>query len=267
MFPRAVALVTSPTGAAIRDMLRVIRRRCPSTRVIVCPVRVQATKPPARSPTASPSSTGSRRSNDDRRPGGGSSMICGVQRGSGRAGDRAPRIPVISAVGHETDFTISDFVADLRALTPTGRGESSRAGRQGTGGDLDSCRRRLGRALTRERASAREQLAGLAQRCEPRRFENLIRERNSTWTNSASGSSAARNGRRSSRASAWARSRAGSNRSAVRRVAARLQHHAPRAARRRRPRRRRPAPRRSRPAPGSIAANSGRGWKDFSCAI
>jgi exodeoxyribonuclease VII large subunit len=179
MFPRAVALVTSPTGAAIRDMLRVIGRRCPSTRVIICPVRVQGDE--AAGEIAAGIALVNRLADVE-------VMIVG--RGGGSLEDLWPfneevvaraiarsRIPVISAVGHETDFTISDFVADLRALTPTDAANQVVPDAGELAGDLDSLRRRLGRALTASAASARERLAGLAQRCEPRRFDERIRAR------------------------------------------------------------------------------------------
>ncbi len=179
MFPRVVALVTSPTGAAVRDMLRVIRRRCPATRVLVCPVRVQGGE------AAGEIADGIALVN--RLP---EVEVMIVGRGGGSLEDLWPfneevvaraiarsRIPVVSAVGHETDFTISDFVADLRALTPTDAANQVTPDARQLAEDLDSLRRRLGRALTAGAASARERLAGLAQRCEPRRFDERIRAR------------------------------------------------------------------------------------------
>ncbi len=250
MFPRVVALVTSPTGAAVRDMLRVIRRRCPATRVLVCPVRVQGGE------AAGEIADGIALVN--RLP---EVEVMIVGRGGGSLEDLWPfneevvaraiarsRIPVVSAVGHETDFTISDFVADLRALTPTDAANQVTPDARQLAEDLDSLRRRLGRALTAGAASARERLAGLAQRCEPRRFDRAHprpRAAGGRTLPAACPRCAARGG-----SSGRALERAlGAARVAqpVLRAAARLQHHAPRAAGRGRPRRRRPAPRRPRP--------------------
>ena len=120
--PRTVALVTSPTGAAVQDMLRTLRTRCPACRVVVYPVRVQG-EGAAQEIAAAVGHINLALPDVD-------VMIVG--RGGGSIEDlwafneevlaralRASRIPVISAVGHETDTTIADFVADVRALTPT----------------------------------------------------------------------------------------------------------------------------------------------------
>lgn len=120
-YPEVIGLVTSPTGAAIRDMTKIIHSRFPSVKLIVYPVRVQGTK------AAEEIAQAIRDFNLYRKI---DVMIVG--RGGGSLEDlwafneevvaRAiyeSRIPVISAVGHEIDFTISDFVADLRAPTPS----------------------------------------------------------------------------------------------------------------------------------------------------
>ena len=124
-FPRTVAVVTSPTGAAIRDVIRVIGARSPGTRVVVVPALVQG--------------TGAAR--DIARAvglvdewGGADVMIVG--RGGGSLEDLwafneeevaraiwSADTPVVSAVGHEIDLTIADMVADLRAATPSNAGE------------------------------------------------------------------------------------------------------------------------------------------------
>lgn len=124
-YPQVVALVTSATGAAIKDMLSVIQRRNASVQLILVPVQVQG--PGAAEDIA----LGVERCNRY-----GSIDIIIVGRGGGSIEDlwafneervaRAianSRIPVVSAVGHEVDFTIADFVADLRAATPSVAGE------------------------------------------------------------------------------------------------------------------------------------------------
>ncbi len=120
--PRTVAIVTSPTGAAVQDMLRTIRTRCPAVSVLVYPVKVQG-EGAAREIAAAVAHLNLAFPDVD---------VLIVGRGGGSIEDlwafneevvaraiHASRIPVISAVGHETDTTISDFVADVRALTPT----------------------------------------------------------------------------------------------------------------------------------------------------
>jgi len=127
--PRTVAVVTSPTGAVLRDILQTIRRRYPAVRVLVYPVRVQGAG------AAEGIAAAVRGLNANAaRLGGIDVMIVG--RGGGSLEDlwafneeavaraiHASRIPVVSAVGHETDFTIADFVADVRAATPTAAAE------------------------------------------------------------------------------------------------------------------------------------------------
>jgi exodeoxyribonuclease VII large subunit len=124
-FPRRIAVVTSPTGAAVRDILNVTGRRSPLADVAVYPVRVQG--PGAAEEIAH----ALERLNA---VGGWDVIICG--RGGGSLEDlwafneevvaraiAASAIPVVSAVGHEVDYTIADFVADVRAETPTAAAE------------------------------------------------------------------------------------------------------------------------------------------------
>jgi exodeoxyribonuclease VII large subunit len=117
----SVALVTSPTGAAVRDMIRIIRGKNTAVRITIVPVLVQGRDAAADI---------ARALRDVNKWGGADVIILG--RGGGSIEDlwafneevtaraiAASQIPVISAVGHETDFTIADFAADLRAPTPT----------------------------------------------------------------------------------------------------------------------------------------------------
>lgn len=128
LLPRRVGIVTSPTGAAIRDMLNVTRRRFPNMHIILYPARVQGEGAAAEivAGIAAFNSLG-----PDLLPdvlivgrGGGSieDLWCFNEEPVARA-IHASLIPVISAVGHETDFTISDFAADLRAPTPSAAAE------------------------------------------------------------------------------------------------------------------------------------------------
>lgn len=124
-YPRLIAVVTSPTGAAVRDMLRILKKRYPIARVLVVPVKVQGAGA-AEEIAAAIAYLNTKRYVDV--------MIIG--RGGGSIEDlwafneevvaravAASEIPVVSAVGHEPDVTISDFVADLRAATPSNAAE------------------------------------------------------------------------------------------------------------------------------------------------
>lgn len=124
-FPKVVAVVTSPTGAAVRDVITVISRRAPGTDILVVPARVQG--------DGAPESIVSALDLVNR---AGIIDVVIVGRGGGSIEElmafndervaraiAASKVPVISAVGHETDFTIADFVADRRAATPSAAAE------------------------------------------------------------------------------------------------------------------------------------------------
>jgi exodeoxyribonuclease VII large subunit len=123
--PRKIGVITSPTGAVIRDILAVTRRRFSSVPILIAPVRVQGVEAPPEIVQAI----------RDMQSFTDVDVII-LARGGGSPEDLAPfndegvaraifasRIPVISAVGHETDFTIADFIADLRAPTPSAAAE------------------------------------------------------------------------------------------------------------------------------------------------
>lgn len=123
--PSRIGIVTSPTGAAIHDMINIIGRRSPSTEIVLYPVQVQGDG-------AAAQIAGGVRYFDETQ----SVDLIIVGRGGGSAEDlwafndealartiAMCRLPVISAVGHEVDFTICDFVADMRAPTPSGAAE------------------------------------------------------------------------------------------------------------------------------------------------
>ena len=123
--PRRIGVITSPTGAAIRDILSVLGRRFPSIPVVIYPAAVQGDAAPAE--LAAALQTAIRRDECD---------VLVMGRGGGSLEDlwafndeklaraiAASPIPIVSAVGHEVDFTIADFVADLRAPTPSGAAE------------------------------------------------------------------------------------------------------------------------------------------------
>jgi exodeoxyribonuclease VII large subunit len=125
LLPRRIGIITSPTGAVIRDMLTIVGRRFPGLEILIHPVAVQG-EGAAREIAAALKRLGSRTDLD----------VLIVARGGGSLEDlwafneevvaraiAASPIPVISAVGHETDVTIADFVADLRAPTPSAAAE------------------------------------------------------------------------------------------------------------------------------------------------
>ncbi|MFI8576704.1 exodeoxyribonuclease VII large subunit [Rossellomorea aquimaris] len=124
-FPKRIAVVTSPTGAAIRDIITTIKRRYPIGEILIFPALVQGEQ-------AAGSIAGAMKKVNDL----GDIDVLIIGRGGGSIEELwafneeivaqaivESKIPVISAVGHETDFTIADFVADLRAPTPTAAGE------------------------------------------------------------------------------------------------------------------------------------------------
>lgn len=163
-FPRTIGIVTSPTGAAVRDLLKVILGRWPRIEILLAPVRVQG-EGAAREIAEAIGMVN--------RHGRADVMIVG--RGGGSLEDlwafneevvaraiAASRIPVISAVGHEIDFTIADFVADLRAATPSHAGELVVPERAAVDRELARAADALPRALLRRVAQDREQLRALA---------------------------------------------------------------------------------------------------------
>ncbi len=159
--PRCIGVATSTSGAALRDILKVLRRRFPTMRVLIAPCRVQGAGAAEEIASAL-----------DRLGAVGGVDLIIAGRGGGsiedlwafneevvvRAIARAP-VPVISAVGHETDFTLADFVADQRAPTPSAAAEMAVAPRaefdQELDGVLDRMRRAVAHAITERRGRIR----------------------------------------------------------------------------------------------------------------
>jgi len=159
-FPRKIGVVTSPSGAALRDMLRVIGRRFGEIHIVLAPARVQGEG------AAAEVAQGVRELNAL-----GDVDVIIVGRGGGSLEDlwafndemlartiAASKIPVISAVGHEVDFTIADFVADVRAATPSNAAELVVKEKRAVVESLADLRVRLRRAMARMMAGQRDRL-------------------------------------------------------------------------------------------------------------
>ena len=177
--PNSIALVTSPTGAAVRDMIRILGRRWPLAKVVLYPAQVQgqgAAESIARA-IALANAIGE-----------ADVILCG--RGGGSMEDLwafneevtaraifASEIPVISAVGHEPDFTIADFVADLRAPTPSGAAELAVPDRAEYALNLRTLDARLHTAAHRRTEQQRKLLDGLQERLSNRTPMKYIEEK------------------------------------------------------------------------------------------
>ncbi len=165
-YPRKVALITSPTGAVVHDMLQIMKRRYPLCKVLVCPVRVQGAEAPGEIAEML-ATVNTLRAAD----------IIIVGRGGGSLEDLwafneeavaraifASQIPVVSAVGHEPDVTIADFVADVRASTPSHAAETVTPDSAELRMALKATGVRLGDATLRLVKTRRERLASLSDK-------------------------------------------------------------------------------------------------------
>ena len=180
LFPRAIGLVTSPAAAALRDMLTTLQHRAPMVPVILYPAPVQGEGAGARI-AAAIAVANARREVD----------VLIVARGGGSLEDlwsfneevvaraiAGSGIPVVSGVGHETDFTIADFVADLRAPTPTAAAAAASPDRIALQEGIAALKRRLARDLQRIVETQAQRLDSLARRLITP-AERLARERDS----------------------------------------------------------------------------------------
>ena len=168
-FPKTIAIITSSAGAAVHDMIRILGHRWPMSKVVLLPVRVQGVEAP-------PEIAGAIRYANEFRV--ADLIITG--RGGGSIEDlwafndervaraiAASQIPVISAVGHEPDVTIADFVADRRASTPSNAAEIAVP-------DQSEIRDLLGNMQIRSDQAMKKELRGLRQRLESLRGKRVL---------------------------------------------------------------------------------------------
>jgi exodeoxyribonuclease VII large subunit len=166
VFPRAIGIVTSPQAAALRDVLATLRRRCPMTPVVIYPAQVQGEAAAAQIVRAIHSANA--RAECDVLivcRGGGSleDLWCFNEEAVARA-IVASGIPVVSGVGHETDFSIADFAADLRAPTPTAAAAAAGPDRESLLAEVALYRRRVARDIGRILETRAQRLDNLARR-------------------------------------------------------------------------------------------------------
>jgi len=177
--PAVIGIVTSPQAAALRDVLQILHRRHHTVNVLIYPAQVQGEAAPVEV------AAGVRHFNRARNV-----EVIIVARGGGSAEDLAAfneetlaravadsALPVISAIGHETDFTILDFVADLRAATPSAAAELVIRSRQEVEEQVERLDGRLAKAMRYQLLMGRQQLTELAQHGAFGRMMDLIRRR------------------------------------------------------------------------------------------
>lgn len=164
-YPGRIALVTSPAGAAVRDMIRILRQRWPLTEVLVVPVRVQG-EGAAEEIAAAIHQVNNRDDIDliiTGRGGGSREDLWAFNEEPVAWAIALSNIPVISAVGHEPDVTISDYVADLRASTPSNAAELAVPDQQQERQRLEGLTLRLRQAMEVQLDRDRKELTRLEQ--------------------------------------------------------------------------------------------------------
>ena len=170
--PRRIGVVTSPTGAALRDVLIALRRRFPATAVLIYPTQVQGAS--AADEIARTLALADRRADCDvlilTRGGGSLEDLWSFNEEVVARAVAAMRLPVIVGVGHEIDFTIADFVADLRAPTPSQAAELAVPDQRDWLKRFGVCEQQLGTCVRRRIAAERRHFGTVAhrlQRCNP----------------------------------------------------------------------------------------------------
>ncbi len=190
-FPHGVGIVTSPQAAALRDVLNVLRRRYPLVKVVLAPALVQGDQAPPRIVAALQALD----SRDDVdlvlvvRGGGSLEELWAFNEERVARAIAACRHPVVSGIGHETDFTIADFVADLRAPTPSAAAELAVPDQAELRPRIGTCVDQLAGNMARRLSQARlalEQYQKALQRLSPRARVDTSRQRVDELTRRAS---------------------------------------------------------------------------------
>ncbi len=179
--PRRIGIVTSPSGAALQDMLNTIRNRWPLAEVLIAPAAVQGATAPAELTEAFDRL-------EQKRP-----DVILIGRGGGSLEDlwafndeqlvrriAASAVPVVSGVGHETDFSLVDFAADLRAPTPTGAAVLATPDIRNIRGDIDGFTAKMEKILRERIRASRQALDGLVRRLDHQAPLNRIRQQRLT---------------------------------------------------------------------------------------
>ncbi|WP_156290835.1 exodeoxyribonuclease VII large subunit [Oceanobacillus salinisoli] len=179
MYPQHIGVVTSPTGAAVRDIITTIRRRYPVATVSVIPVLVQG--PNAAQSIKHAIEKANKIGDFDTlivgRGGGSIEELWSFNEEMVADAIFQSNIPIISAVGHETDITISDYVADLRAPTPTGAAEIAVPSQVELRGRILKLKQALNRELQRELSNYHNHLRRLTESYAFRYPEQLVKQR------------------------------------------------------------------------------------------
>jgi exodeoxyribonuclease VII large subunit len=175
-FPRTVGIITSPTGAVIRDFLNIVARRHAGLSVLLYPVAVQGDSAPAEieSSLAELNTSGLVDLIVIARGGGSLEDLAAFNSERVARAIVASQLPVVSAIGHETDFTIADFVADLRAPTPSAAAELVTSAQHKIAEHLATQSHRLERAARFQLMRIRETLTRLSLDCTESRVSTLL---------------------------------------------------------------------------------------------
>lgn len=181
-YPGTIGIITSSAGAAVHDMLRILKKRYPLTKVLLLPVRVQGVEAPGEIAAAIGYANHFKLAD-----------VLIVGRGGGSIEDLwafneevvaraifASQIPVISAVGHEPDVTISDFVADLRAATPSNAAELAVPDQDALRQTLDKMNDAMAASMTRRIQNARRHLKVLSESAALQSPEGYLQQRKKT---------------------------------------------------------------------------------------
>ena len=175
-FPSCIGIATSPTGAAIRDMINVIKRRCPMVKIIIYPCLVQG-EGASKTIVEAIEYFNSKRNVDVIIIGRGGGSIEDLWAFNEEVTARAAfnsKIPVISAVGHETDFTISDFTSDLRAPTPSAAAELAVPDMLELKNQIDTSCARMAALLKQKIDAPKKQLDFLSAKISKAYFEKYL---------------------------------------------------------------------------------------------